>query len=83
MVNGRTLQEELKMIEQFFNDMDIDEFTQMAIECGAGTIKASEKSTYVLAMDSSQKYCYQKKKNYKIPMDFEVTALKWDMNEVA
>jgi hypothetical protein len=35
MVNGRTLEEELKRISKFFNDLSIEEFNQMLIDCGA------------------------------------------------
>jgi hypothetical protein len=35
MVNGRTLEEELKRITKFFDDLSTKDFEQMLIDCGA------------------------------------------------
>lgn len=35
MVNGRSLDEELKRIDDFFDSMSIEQFESIIIECGA------------------------------------------------
>jgi len=41
MVNGKTLEDELHYIDDFFDSMDSKEFEEMLIECGANEIKGS------------------------------------------
>ncbi len=38
MVNGRSLDDELNRINEFFDSMDLEQFEQMAFECGAEMI---------------------------------------------
>lgn len=66
MVNGRTLEDELKRIGRFFDSMDLEQFEKMVIECGAGEILPSEESIYVKAvpkryanLKSKKKYCHE------------------------
>lgn len=64
MVNGRTLEDELRQIDLFFDSMDLEQFEKMVFECGAGEILPSEESIYVKAvpkryanLESKKKYC--------------------------
>lgn len=50
MVNGRTLEEELKRIDDFFDSLDVEQFEKMAFECGAGEIYPSNESVYIKAV---------------------------------
>ncbi len=50
MVNGRILEDELKRIGDFFNSLSVEEFEEMALECGAGVIVPSVESMYVEAI---------------------------------
>lgn len=54
MVNGRTLENELKKIDEFFAALSVEEFEKIAFDCGAGVIAPSYKSKYVEA--ASQRY---------------------------
>lgn len=54
MVNGRTLECELKKIDEFFDALSVEEFEKIAFDCGAGVISSSYKSKYVEA--ASQRY---------------------------
>ena len=49
MVNGRILEDELKRIGDFFDALSMEEFEEMALECGAGIIAPSGQSLYVEA----------------------------------
>lgn len=48
-VNGRSLDEELKRIDDFFDNLSDVEFVEMIKRNGADTIEESYKSSYVLA----------------------------------
>jgi len=52
MVNGKSLDEEIKSIEIFFEKMSIEEFETMMLECGANNISESNESNYVIACKS-------------------------------
>lgn len=54
MVNGRTLEDELKRIDEFFAALSVEELERIAFECGIGEIEPSYKSKYVQA--TNQKY---------------------------
>jgi hypothetical protein len=41
MVNGKDLEDELKYIDDFFNNLSDEEFEKMLIECGATPIVSS------------------------------------------
>lgn len=45
-----SLEERLRYIDYFFDNLSVEEFEQMAIESGAGYIKKSSESDYVKAM---------------------------------
>ena len=47
MVNGRSLEEELKRINDFFATLSIEEFEEMAFDCGVGMITASNMRPYI------------------------------------
>ena len=60
MVNGRTLEDELRQIDLFFDSMDLEQFEKMVFECGAGEILPSEESIFVKRyanLESKKKYC--------------------------
>lgn len=44
-----TLDERLKKINDFFDNVSLDDFERMALDAGAGAIKESSKCSYVLA----------------------------------
>lgn len=46
MVNGRTLEDELRQIALFIDSMDLEQ----VFECGAGEILPSDESIYVKAV---------------------------------
>ncbi|GAA4296340.1 hypothetical protein GCM10023142_34980 [Anaerocolumna aminovalerica] len=46
IVNGRALVEEVKSIEKFFQEMSIEEFDKMMLECGADYINEIKESNY-------------------------------------
>ena len=52
MVNGRKLEEELNSIEKFFQEMSIEDFDEMLMNCGINDIRESYQSNYVLACES-------------------------------
>lgn len=62
MVNGRTLEDELKRIGDFFDDLSIEEFEEIALECGAGVIVPTDRSKYVEAVP--KRYTNTENKNY-------------------
>ena len=49
MVNGRVLEDELKRINEFFEALSLEEFEEMALDCGTGVIAPSRESMYVAA----------------------------------
>lgn len=50
MVNGRTLEEELRRIDDFFSELSTEEFEEMILDCGVGVIGSSEESMYTKAI---------------------------------
>lgn len=46
MVNGRTLEDELSRISNFFASLDSEQFEKIVLECGAGEILPSDKSLF-------------------------------------
>ncbi|MDF2950526.1 MAG: hypothetical protein K0S18_109 [Anaerocolumna sp.] len=52
MVNGRTIEEELKRIDDFFEKQTVEEFEEMAVECGINEILPSDQSSYNKVFDS-------------------------------
>lgn len=75
MVNGRSLEDELKRINEFFDSMDLEQFEQMALECGAGEILPSKDSIYVRAI--AKKYAnLESKKKYSLKSVFDVTFIE-------
>lgn len=70
MVNGRSLEDEFKRIENYFNSLSIEEFEEMALDCGAEVIVPSEKSKYVEAIPKryankeSMKRCHLEEAKY-------------------
>ena len=72
MVNGRSLEDELKRINEFFDSMDIEQFEQMVFECGVGEILPSKESIYVKAI--AKRYAnLESKKKYSFKSAFYVT----------
>ena len=47
MVNGRSLEYELKRINDYFDALSIEAYEEMALDCGAGVIAPSSESVYV------------------------------------
>ena len=50
MVNGRSLEDELKRIGDFFDGLSMEAFEKIALDCGAGVIAPSSESVYVKAI---------------------------------
>lgn len=49
MFLGVSLDEKMKNIEEFFDNLSLDDFEKMSFDAGLGSIADSGKSTYVLA----------------------------------
>lgn len=62
-VNGRSLEEELKRIEDFFDNLSDEEFVEMIERNGANEIKESCESSFVLAAQPCMHYKSSLKKN--------------------
>lgn len=43
------LDKRLQRIDEFFNNLSVDEFEEMAFDCGLGKIKKSSECNYVVA----------------------------------
>lgn len=75
MVNGRSLEDELKRISDFFDALSVDEFEEMALDCGAGVIVPSEKSVYVEAVpkryvnEENMKKCCSEEAMYIVTLE--------------
>lgn len=64
MVNGRALEDELKRIDEFFETLSLEEFEEMALDCGAGVIAPSKESMYVAAVPKRYANIESTNKNY-------------------
>lgn len=72
MVNGRKLEDELKRIDDFFENISIKELEEIAIECGIGEIVPSAESGYVMAevrYGGVEKYIIQKNQNAEFNLE--------------
>ena len=50
MANTRTMEQELRYIENFLDNLSVEDFEEMIVDCGYKTIKSSEQSTQVKEM---------------------------------
>lgn len=53
MINGRSLEGELKRIDDFFDNLSNKEFELLKKRIGFGIIKQAKESSYVLAMQEA------------------------------
>ncbi len=74
MVNGRTLECELKKIDEFFDALSVEEFEKIAFDCGAGVISSSYKSKYVEAASQRYRNAEYSNKLYTSDAVFPVTT---------
>ncbi|MBQ3600213.1 MAG: hypothetical protein II992_03290 [Lachnospiraceae bacterium] len=73
MINGRSLKEELKRIDNFLDNLSSEEFEAMKKRIGFGIIKQAKESSYVLAMQEANK---TKNKGYT----FKVGIKEFNLN---
>lgn len=66
MVNGRSINDELNRISQFFENLDCKEFEKMLENCGEGIIEESCQSSYVLVTNNSfrMEKCWKEHNNF-------------------
>lgn len=74
MINGRSLEEELKRIDDFFDNLSNEEFETMKKRIGFGKIKPAKESSYVLAMQEANK---RRRKGYT----FNVGSKEFSLNK--
>ncbi len=72
MVNGRTLEEELKRINDFFSALSIEEFENMVFDCGVGRITSADMKRYVEGPTKQYKNSKIMKKCDKEQLTFDV-----------
>lgn len=73
MVNGRILEEEIKRIDDFFDALNINDFEEMALDCGAGIIVPSGESMYVEAIPKRYANTESMNKHYLEEATYAVT----------
>lgn len=67
MINKRTLEDELRYIDDFFNNLSNEEFEKMLIDCGAPTTENYEDASRIVnfdEIDNDDKYV-RLSSNYK------------------
>lgn len=72
MVNGRKIEDELKRIDDYFENITIEELEEMAMECGIAEIAPSAESRYVMAevrYGSVERYNVQENKNAEFNLE--------------
>lgn len=82
-VNGRSLEEELKRIEDFFDNLSDEEFVEMIERNGANEIKESWESSFVLAAQPFMCFKSHLKKNMYRSNQIKIFDLDMNREEVA